>query len=699
MINELKKIIDGLEVESVHPDLATPGGREALRVILNEDGSVENLEYIDQNKLGDIWVLKTSNQDYFPVIKLKKPLRPLGNESYVAYSKNEKNKNFDKECEFLDKFAFEENNDWLGSNHQKSIKKRRNELSAAEELKIKEVHELYQRFLKFCTKGLRVLDEKIEKMLKQKNISDEKLKNLLMEILFGKVKVVKGKIPDNAKTSLIFDYLPSKENDVFATSADNYEECLSRYFIGLERSSGQRAIGACPIMGSDRVLINDKFPEINLGKGKFVSKICFYSKYSGNVGATVKRYHKDGIESYTIDRELAQKFTPALKKLTDDKNKGKTWLNIPSEGKQQDLFIAFCHADFNLAVTYYACSFPEDNKVDGFDDYSNRTSDLISNHVDSNGNLNFDSLVDFYVFRKVSDGAQKIIYSSTKAIRFLKEAKERWITACQNVPNFKLKVNFREGVKLVAPWSLAPIELTKLSRYKYKINGKTLDVPAISFTDMMTIFFDVDNRKQSLVSSCLNKVIYRWYFLFELCEKNRKNEDGKREIYEWNANALQATTIISALLYKLNRTKELYMNDFSYKLGQFLSAIDELHVGYCMDVRKGSIPNVLIGNMVYAVALQNPDRALDILALRLKPYQAWVNKKAIDSIIKDHGEEEKIRKAVNNAIYAYKWLKSEKICDLLNNKITDPLSQTHKAELMLGYLAGRPFPAKNASDK
>jgi hypothetical protein len=711
MINELKMIIDGLKaadvsIQQLHPDLTTPGGKEALRVVLDENGAIKSLEHVDEKKLSDIWVLKKSKQDYFPVVKLEKPLRPEGNKSYVAGLNKKKEKDgLRKACDiqhFLDKYKFINNTTWPKKTLLHSIEERANVLSKSNEKKIGEVRELYGRFLKFAEKGLRILDEKIQEVLNRENISKD-LCDLLMAVLFGMKELKKaGKLPDDAKVSVIFDYLPNKENDTFVTSKSNYRAILSEYLISLEQKrSNNKYIGTCPILGNNKVLIiGEKFPEVNLGKGKSVSTVCFYSKYSGNVGETVMRYHKDGTKAYNIDRELAWKFAPTLEKLTADENQKKTWSSILSEGgKQDDLLIAFCHADFNLAITPYICSNSEDDKVDCFDGYLSRASDLSSNLLISNGNLETDPLVDFYVFRKVSKGVQKIIYSNTKGVSSLKKAKSNWITACKNIPNFKLEVDFGKGVRSVAPWSLAPIELTNLSRRNYKANGESLPVPAISFADMMAIFFDIDNRKQSLISSCLNNVVSRWCFLFNLCGKRRilqytLSENEKKKNREWNISALQSTTIISALLYKLNRAKELYMNDFSYKLGQFFSAIDELHVGYCMDIRGGSIPPVLIGNMAYAVALQDPNKALDILALRLKPYQAWANNKTIDQTPKDQkDEEEEKQKCINSSIIAYKWIKSEKICELLNNKIKHSLLQTHKAELMLGYLAGRPFPA------
>lgn len=133
------------------------------------------------------------------------------------------------------------------------------------------------------------------------------------------------------------------------------------------------------------------------------------------------------------------------------------------------------------------------------------------------------------------------------------------------------------------------------------------------------------------------------------------------------------------------------MNDFAFQLGQLCSAMDELHIGYCKSERKGDIPNTLLGNQVYGMALQNPVRALSVLASRRKPYDSWVRRMRA----KNQRTEDK---AITAAIFAQIWMsnQAEKLSEFLslnNLESTD----TYKAELMLGYLAGRPFEKNNDS--
>ena len=160
-----------------------------------------------------------------------------------------------------------------------------------------------------------------------------------------------------------------------------------------------------------------------------------------------------------------------------------------------------------------------------------------------------------------------------------------------------------------------------------------------------------------------------------------------------NTVALRTVTLFGALLYKLGRMKEEYMASFAYQFGQLCSAMDELHIGYCQSERKGDIPNSLIGNMAYNIALQNPSKAMGILASRITPYKIWAKKtRSKQKTIND--------KVIVAGLAASKWLEShsETLSKCLTNTET-VLNDTYKAELMLGYLAGRPFLADTTNNK
>ncbi len=223
-----------------------------------------------------------------------------------------------------------------------------------------------------------------------------------------------------------------------------------------------------------------------------------------------------------------------------------------------------------------------------------------------------------------------------------------------------------------------------------------VSLPGIGFSDVMKLFLGRDDYL--LVKRCLQRISEQYQPLLAYCALSRLQRvlDAKAQVKtdpKINAKALSAVTLITLLLFQIERTKEIYMNDFAYQLGQLCSAMDELHIGYCKSERKGDIPNTLLGNQIYGMALQDPGRAMCVLASRLRPYDSWVKRSRAKNIQSDD-------KAIKAAIFSHIWMSKHTV--LLNDYLSSqPLekSDTYKAELMLGYLAGRPFEQKKTPEE
>jgi hypothetical protein len=226
----------------------------------------------------------------------------------------------------------------------------------------------------------------------------------------------------------------------------------------------------------------------------------------------------------------------------------------------------------------------------------------------------------------------------------------------------------------------------------------------------MRLFFSEKDDSGKLESRCLVRLSDQFEPLISHCALSKShsilgNKDVRVETNpKNNTQALNAVTVMSVLLYKLGRKKEVYMNEFAYQLGQLCSAVDELHIGYCKSMRGGDIPNTLIGNLTYGMALQSPTKALAVLASRIKPYETWAKKAFEDKswtlkkdgkVVKDKDGNPVEEKAIKAGAYANKWIsaQSEKIHTHFTEN-SPKMTDSFKAELMLGYLAGRPFEGK-----
>ncbi|CAG0984834.1 hypothetical protein MTYP_01956 [Methylophilaceae bacterium] len=720
MLNELKTMLDGLEqvtdIDQTHKDITKAGGKESIRVILDVDvtdsARIERLEYMNETHLNNVWVLRTSNQDQFPAIKLTKPLRPSGNKFYnlvIAYRKEKKpetkreiiNK-LNLLCEqigfqapeltlyeqlpllsslLIQNFPSEPLNEseWPKESYRNKILERHKQLAASENDQIRVVAELYNRYSKLGKNGIDFLfqlDEKIEHALLNDSLSESMILLLLNALFGGSELKSSGEIKEN-RVQLILDYLPNENIDIFATNLEKNKIHLSDYLIAQESRVGTSLRAHdCPIIGSSSSLITDKFPSLNLGKGKPVSQITPYSKFDAGGGKlTVQRYKKSGVDSFTIDKELSQKFDGLFQKLTAEKMKDQTWKAIPSEKSgQRDLLIAYCRGDLSLPATQFV------TQVEDMDDYQSRTQDLIS--LFNKGNLSPDALVDFVVIRKVDKANQKVVYSNACSLRQLEKSAQSWQIACANIPDFTLAIIGKDKKRLyVKPYAIAPDQLTALSRQVFDSNGDVSkgEVPAISFNEAMRIFFSQDDISQKIAEHSLKKITAQTQRLFALCAEVKNMGSKEKVPIDANSYALKMTTLMAVLLFKMNRRKEDYMRELSFKLGQYCSAMNELHVGYCRVVRKGSMPTTLIGSAAYSIALHSPIRALEYIALRLKPYEGWARD------MQAEGKQD-------NSLYAFHWMQrnAKDLKDaLLQSNSND--SKNHQAELMLGYLAGRPF--------
>jgi hypothetical protein len=123
------------------------------------------------------------------------------------------------------------------------------------------------------------------------------------------------------------------------------------------------------------------------------------------------------------------------------------------------------------------------------------------------------------------------------------------------------------------------------------------------------------------------------------------------------------------------------MKDTIYQVGQLLALADNLHFHYCKWVRtpekkrqqgKVDAPGELLGNAIFATALDDPKRALARLAERIKTYQGWPKTYS--------GEED----------WKGRWLlRLMEDCERQLDLSTLPgrMQDVHKAQLLLGYLA------------
>ena len=110
-----------------------------------------------------------------------------------------------------------------------------------------------------------------------------------------------------------------------------------------------------------------------------------------------------------------------------------------------------------------------------------------------------------------------------------------------------------------------------------------------------------------------------------------------------------------------------------FLVGRLLSVADQLHLQYCLGVRKGQVPPQLVGNALMATALEQPIKAVAILSQRILPYQAWAR-------TVQGGDEVRLAKYFLGEL-------GRVSAGLKDVELPPICGDTEKAEMLLGYLA------------
>ena len=666
-----------------HNDIQFPGMGTTFRVLLDVEGKVKSVDLMSKDQIKNCWSLGNGNKNQFPAMKLTFPLLPQAHESYKSW-KEEHSKPRQKDLlDFLtiqfQKYTLDLSGltEWPDYRSRISERMKKFEPGFFHE----SFYQLFDRFLKIPKNGVQLLEElflTIQKNLKEKS-SEELLE--IANLLFGNELDAKGNIKDGKRPTLLIDTFPKIDVDHYASSIKEVPK-LSAALFELENQSSNNKKVICSLTSKQAQPVDNKFPSEKLS---IVGNTIIFSKPDTS-GTTVQRYGRWKTDSFTVDKKIAQKLAASIAFLASEKQKGITWKKVPaSAGTQSNLLLTYCLDDTSIPLANLM-AFESD--VEEFDDYQQAAENVLN--LFKNSDLKPDSSVEIAEIIVLDKSNRKVNFSYSTNLQNIFDAATEWSLACKNSPKFKLLAQVNKEAKLLEPWPIEPMKFIGFSKIKFIRDGQeSVPVPGMSFSETMRVFFSQKIDCKEVDQHWLLRLSDQFEPLLSLCSYAKTyyrvtdQQPRQRVASKSNNQALTATTLLSILLYKLNRSKEVYMNDFAYQLGQLCSALDELHIAYCHAERCGDIPTTTLGNTIYGMALQRPNKALDVLSSRIKPYLAWV-KRSKDS--------EPNNKLIKSGLYASYWLSgvSEQLKQHINNdgfKVSD----TYKAELMLGYLAGRPF--------
>lgn len=471
----------------------------------------------------------------------------------------------------------------------------------------------------------------------------------------------------------------------------------------LQGTGGDLAAGEsllCAISGASAQLLEGPFPQPTLPS----LGISFLFSRNKDIPA-MGRYGRIGSSSLPIDAGLAARMSGALMAVTAEARRRKTWRLLPAEtGDKQDLLIAYVTTDLDAPVVAHLDSDDHDHEVEtdmpGEADVEAAGTAMLRFYEGLAG-AQPGALMRVLLLRAVDPANRKAIFDHQSCVQAVRGAAGEWTRAMRNAPAWvRWPVFIARKQVMAGPSARMPLSLTALSRKLYIRGGReATTAPGVAASEALALFLGEGDQK-GRARRVLHLLLDRHQAL--LCGLAHAN--GRREMADFDPkttarrDGLHSIAWIGALLFFLGRTKEIYMNDMGFKLGQLLSAMDAVHMGYCADVRGGQIPPTLIGNSVFATAGRDPVRALSILCARWKPYDAWAKRKrntfqqssGAGESRDQSGEQKKasfnpVARGLSQAGLA------RQLCTELHetfHSLKVPPTEQFRAELLLGYVAG-----------
>ena len=715
MLNEIYALRRGLvsagiEFVPIHPHVSSPGKTAALHLRLDRRGMPTEVMALEKDRVASLWRLSDGNHSSFPYVKFKWPLlnvpddpdqRKADADAWRALKPSCRREHLrvlarnygvsTKACALLAGQGFR---DSLGNRLRalSSLTKPHDAVPSVIE-RVLAIEDLAAFARCLLARSLAAINE-----------GDYALLEAVRILLVG--HFVNGTWTGSP---IIIDVLAGEfARDVADPShASAISQALS------DETAVPRERGRCVLLGEDALLHSGPFPKPTI---PVLGPIIMFSKNADN-DASHRYGHADNV-GMPVGAELSQSLSGALVAITEQSLKGTTWRSIPGEKHNAtDLLVVFVDGvpEAPVAKVFAGdeaeddCLEEETSHIEAADREATiaaaaqgvfrARAERVVKAVKGKLGVDFrDTPVTVLVLRKIDKGNAKAILHRALTVGDLYDAAIAWAAALGNVPGWlqmpvprKSAPPRQSGVP-----SLTPLQLPRLTRAMF-IRGGTTSAKrgpvGITTADALTLFLGESGAEQIAIATLRMVLARQAGLLVGTAQALRRHNSEAIRQFDRHA-ALQAAGLIGVLLAKIGHTREIYMNSASFELGQILAAADVIHVGYCFDIRGGQIPPTLLGNSMLSVAYDDPQRALSMLCLRLKPYLSWGKQadrdKAIHLSGSKYAEDKAKGCAIKAAISQLSSIKDVARSLASHLPVATETGDTFRAELLLGYVAGLP---------
>ena len=300
--------------------------------------------------------------------------------------------------------------------------------------------------------------------------------------------------------------------------------------------------------------------------------------------------------------------------------------------------------------------------------------------------------IEVFAIKKADKARRKVVFYRNYSLETLRTSVDQWLAGALNIPSVRFREwprrakgeNAQKGTKPVVAEFQAPLPLATVGiAYRVwsqdgneKVEPKFRSAPlyeGLPMFDGLELFLgDAINTglAQRMLSTLLQNSVGLCVSAGNISHRTKDNVIANSSAAVHLETALP---LFGILLHKLNHNKETYMENTPYLIGRFLNLADGLHSVWCRNVKeKDPLPPQLLGSSLFASFQINPVQAFAIASLRLKPYLDWA----------------KTNQTKDAALS--RWFVGEfgRVCSaIVKSQVPVRLSDTDKAEMLLGYLA------------
>lgn len=728
----------GLPIEIPH-NLIKPlpaSAKLLLRIRLDESGCVTAVEDISTDQRAGLRRIVQTSDGSYPVLKVNQPFVDIPAAS--PEWKLLKNKKRDGErVDLLQRCLAEyPRRDWSrsGWNWTESMEKA--------ELLVERLQgdpdgeslaSLGLRFKAALSEPQRIIDQIAQMALQRLRQGRLSQLTAVQEVLVGKGKDERGKDKSiSVLLALDLDCDVIQTQPVYSVRTwKRVAEVLPLNLAG--GKCGHEHRGENCAFGDTGEFWSDPYPQVKLP----VLRAYFPLVSMASDGDKAKCNKRYGLTEWTVvpvSVSAVRKMHAALTWVLDAAREGKTWRGVASGGcekrvgsrgrqEKEDLLVVFVEGKPDLdarTASYFGAgrgSIESKFEVD---------AEAVCRALDAVVRRRPESRLNLFLIRKASDGQAQIALAESPTIQGVISAAERWQKAVkENLPTVALRLS--PGDERVAameglPRAPYPDQVVRLLSFQWvrdgsspksqsgKPQGPKQAVVGPGLAEVLFLMLRAEGKWEPAAHRLLSLLLQRLTPLmigvfsaaraFEPGYASERDDPLGDYPRDSRLAALCGVAVLGILQDALKFRKEVYMQNAPFQVGQVLAMADTIHKDYCVVVRKGRLPNSLIGTALMRRALDNPAAALADLAERMLEYLRWAKTAEVpkppDGSVPE--QEQKRRKCMRRACFeARDVLKLyEPLAFILGNAAL-PIECTDvmKAQLLLGFLASPPESGEN----